>query len=124
MNTAAQAQLAWELADLVAPVASSSERTAAYVWIGAGDTYCAIDMLVRICVQRRVLLQAPTVRKLTALLNAYGTSEEGLRLESLLAALVTRSGVPEQVIPNADVNRSLARVGVKDPVIHHNWKET
>lgn len=92
MNAWEDAELAWELADLVRPSASRGQRMAIYAQIGAGDPHGAMETLLDICVRRSLVLPEPTVDKMTRLLSSYEPSE--IQLLRTLVGLLQTDGTP------------------------------
>ena len=74
-------ELAWELAEVGASHLDATERDNLYVAIGSGETFLAVESLIRAVVGIRVALRAETITRLLAWLDGYRDhpGEGGLR---------------------------------------------
>ena len=87
MKDWAESDLAWELAELVAPVLADRDRDELYVTIGSGSSYAAIDTLLQMIVQRRLPVSVALVARIDVWSNAYVHSGDAPRLHELLDAI-------------------------------------
>ncbi|MBV8179201.1 MAG: hypothetical protein JO045_10365 [Mycobacterium sp.] len=84
MQEWAEADLAWQLADLVAGRLSDVTRTAIFAELGAGESYRVIVKLLETSVQDRVSVPPELVARLQEWLDSHrGTGDEP-RLRALL----------------------------------------
>jgi hypothetical protein len=74
-------ELAWELAEVGASHLDATERDNLYVAIASGETFLAVESLMRAVVGNRVALHAETITRLRAWLDGYRDhpDERGLR---------------------------------------------
>lgn len=91
----AEAELAWDLAELVADRISERDRRRLYTSIGAGDCYAAICTLLETLVNARVQMSVGLTARINAWLDAYQHHEDAAGLRELLGA-IQASGLPRR----------------------------
>lgn len=118
MQNAEETSLAWTLADLAQPRLSVSERSRVYLALGAGDTFSAIQMLLKLLSAKQIPLRADLARRLTTWLGAYANHQEEQNLRRLIecylvpdasAALPTIPGAPARKHHDTDALNNLVR---------------
>jgi hypothetical protein len=74
-------ELAWELAEVGASHLDATERDNLYVAIASGESFLAVESLMRAVVGNRVALRAETITRLLAWLDGYRDhhGQRGLR---------------------------------------------
>jgi hypothetical protein len=80
----AEADLAWQLAELVAGRLSAVERSATFGELGAGESYRVIVKLLEASVQARVSVPHEVLATLHEWLESYRGSGDEPRLRALL----------------------------------------
>lgn len=80
----AEADLAWQLAELVAGRLSDVSRTAIFAELGAGESYPVIVKLLETSVHDRVPVPPQLVARLHEWLHSYRGGEDEPRLRALL----------------------------------------
>ena len=80
----AEADLAWQLADLVAGRLSDVSRTAIFAELGTGESYPVIVKLLETSVHDRVPVPPQLVARLHEWLDSYRGGEDEPRLRALL----------------------------------------
>jgi hypothetical protein len=112
VQNAEETSLAWTLADLARPRLSVSERSRVFLAVGAGDTFSAIRMLLKLLSAKQIPLRADLARRLTTWLGAYANHQEEQNLRRLIecylvpdasAALPTIPGAPARKHHDTDV---------------------
>lgn len=71
-----EVNLAWALIDVARPHLDIYERNHIFVRVGAGDTYAAIRLLVKLVADKQILLRPQLVHLCTTWLDSYGFHEE------------------------------------------------
>ena len=87
-----EAELAWELVQIVGPYLGANERSAAYVAIGAGDSFSAIFSLMRVAVDKRLELPSDLAERFLPWLDAYVGNDDETYLRGAIAELTLRPG--------------------------------
>jgi hypothetical protein len=82
-----ESDLAWELADAIGPLLAERDRVQLYATIGSGDSYTAIDALLRTMADQLLPMPAEFIPKLAGWLDAYVHSDDAPRLLELLCAI-------------------------------------
>jgi hypothetical protein len=91
----AEAELAWELAELVADRISEQDRRGLYTSIGAGDSYTAIYTLLETLVNARVQMSVGLTARINVWLDAYQHHDDAAGLQELLGA-IQANGLPHR----------------------------
>ena len=91
----AEAELAWELAEVVADRISEHDRRGLYTSIGAGDSYAAICTLLETLVNARVQMSVGLTSRIIVWLDAYQHHDDAAGLRELLGA-IQASGLPHR----------------------------
>jgi hypothetical protein len=79
-----ETDLAWALADAARPHLAASERNRVFVTVGAGDTFAAIGILLKLLSAKRIPLRADLVRRCTTWLDTYSHHEAEQHLRRLI----------------------------------------
>ena len=79
-----EAKLAWAVAEAAKPYLSAMERNAAFVAIGAGDTFAAIRGLLRSVEIKRISLGPHLLQQCRTWLRGYGGHEDERHLRRLI----------------------------------------
>lgn len=87
MDDWAESDLAWELAEVISPLLTDSDRTQLYATLGSGNAYTAITMLLQTSARDRHPLPLPLVNRLGGWLDGYAHSDEAPVLRELLTAI-------------------------------------
>jgi hypothetical protein len=87
-----EAELAWELAQIVEPYLGVDQRHATYVAIGIGECFSAIFSLMRVAVDKRVELPNDLAERFLRWLDAYVGSDDETYLRGAIAELTLRQG--------------------------------
>jgi hypothetical protein len=86
-----EAKLAWALIDATKPYLSIRERNFAFVTTGGGDTFAAIDGLLRLIAAKRIPLQPQLAQLCDRWFDSYAFPEDRQQL---------RRSIEGAVIPN------------------------
>lgn len=91
MQQVQEANLAWSLIDAAKPSLDARERNHVFVSIGAGDSFTAIRILLKLIAGKRIPLQPRLVQLCDAWLEAYVLHEDYERLRFLVGGLTFTS---------------------------------
>lgn len=83
-----ECELAWNLADAVREQVSPEERTAIYTLLGSSDYLSAIELILRVMIQRGMPLPAPLIVRLRLWMRGYDRERE---FKPMLASLARRT---------------------------------
>ena len=81
------AQLAWLLADAAASCLNDDDRATAFVELGCGEHYLAIERILTAIIASRTILPVTVLPALTTWLHGYHTSPMEPRLRKLISAV-------------------------------------
>lgn len=84
VNAWTESDLAWELAEAVAPLMPEADRAAVYATIGAGNSFTAISSLLEASVDLSCVLSAELLSHLGNWRDAYVNDDGATRLHRLL----------------------------------------
>jgi hypothetical protein len=90
-----ETNLAWALVDAARPHLAESERSRVFVAVGAGDTFAAIRILLKLLSAKRIPLRADLVRRCTTWLGTYSRHEEEQHLRRLIECLLSNESMPD-----------------------------
>jgi hypothetical protein len=79
-----EADLAWELADVISPLLDEHDRHQLYATIGSGDSYTGIDTALQTIAHQSWPLPTALISKLHDWLHAYAQSDDAPRLHELI----------------------------------------
>ena len=85
----AESELAWDLAETVAPLLPTPDRAAIYATLGAGYSYTAITTLVQASARGGYSLPARLTDRLAEWLGPYTHSHDAAQLQQFLNAIKT-----------------------------------
>jgi hypothetical protein len=83
-----ETSLAWALIEAVKPQLNAVERNHVFVILGAGDTFLAIRLLLKLIAAKQILLRPHLVRLCSTWLDAYALHEEQENLRRLIEGLL------------------------------------
>jgi hypothetical protein len=86
MQNVEETNLAWALIEAAKPHLSEPECYSLFVNVGAGETFEAICVLLKLVAAKRIPLQAGLVRRCTVWLDTYARHDEEKHLRSLIEA--------------------------------------
>lgn len=89
MDSRAEADLAWDLADSIDHLLSDHDRAQIYITIGAGSAYAAIATMLGAIVRGEWPVSPPLAVRIADWLRAYTYSDDAARLRKLLDAVGT-----------------------------------
>ncbi|MUL68185.1 hypothetical protein BOO86_27190 [Mycobacterium sp. CBMA 234] len=92
-----EANLAWSLIEAVKPQLDERERNHVFISVGAGDSFTAIRILVKLIAVKQIPLQPQVIQLCATWLEAYALHEDHERLQLLIEGFAP-----------ADKHRSLA----------------
>jgi hypothetical protein len=81
------ADMAWLLADAAAVYLTGYERTMAFVELGSGENYLAIERILNAAMSSRMTLPVPVFDGLTRWLDGYAGSPEEPQLRTMLTEI-------------------------------------
>lgn len=84
-----EANLAWALIDATKPYLSIRERNFAFVTTGAGDTFAAIDGLLRLTAAKRIPLRPQLAQLCDRWLDSYAFHEDRQHLRRCIEGVLT-----------------------------------
>jgi hypothetical protein len=90
-----ETNLAWALVDAARPHLAASERNRVFVTVGAGDTFAAIRILLKLLSAKRIPLRADLVRRCTTWLGTYSRHEEEQHLRRLIECFLSNEAMPD-----------------------------
>ena len=88
MRCIQETDLAWALMDAAAPQLTAVERDHIFVTLGAGDTFLAIRLLLKLITAKHIPLQLDLAQRCTGWLNSYALHEEQENLRRLIDRLM------------------------------------
>lgn len=86
-----EADLAWSLIEAAKPELDIRERHHVFVSVGAGDSFTAIRILVKLIVDKRIALQPSVIQLCIRWLEAYVLHEDHECLRALVERFTVRS---------------------------------
>lgn len=102
-----EANLAWSLIDVAKPQLTAHERNHVFVSVGAGDTFTAIRILLKLIAVKGIPLQPSLVQRCVTWLEAYVLHEDHERLRQLIDGFSTARTVPVAVENGRKLERSI-----------------
>ena len=87
MDDAAEADLAWDLADLACTLIPEADRVQLYITIGAGYNYSAINTLLGAVGGSDLTLTDALAARLDDWLSSYAHDSDAPRLKALIDSL-------------------------------------
>jgi hypothetical protein len=87
MQNVQETNLAWALVEAAKPQLSADERSGVFVIIGAGDTFAAIRILLKLVVVKQIPLRADLLQRCSNWLDPYAHHQEEQELRRLIARL-------------------------------------
>ncbi len=87
MNDWDASDLAWALADAIAPLLADGDRARIYAIVGSGESDTAIGIVLQTVARRGLSLPPELIAKLADWLGAYAHSDDASRLQRLLRAI-------------------------------------
>lgn len=87
MKHVQEADLAWSLIDVAKPKLDGRERNHVFVSVGAGDSFTAIRILIKLIADKQIPLPTWLVQLCARWLDAYVLHEDHQRLHVLIGAL-------------------------------------
>lgn len=87
MNTG---QIAWRLADELTPRLAEVERATAFVELGSGDDWSAINLMLTLAVRGRLALSEALRSDLVRWLNDHAANPDSQAISALLAQVHRR----------------------------------
>ena len=82
-----QHELAWDLAQLLGHLLNQIERTTMYMTLGAGETYQTIAMLLRLALNKHILLTRELIDDIERWLRGYVGTDEEVEIRVLIDGL-------------------------------------
>ena len=82
-----QHELAWDLAQLLGHLLNQIERTTMYMTLGAGETYQTIAMLLRLALNKQILLTRELIDDIERWLRGYVGTDEEVEIRVLIDGL-------------------------------------
>lgn len=82
-----ETNLAWSLIDAVKPELNARERNHVFICVGAGDSFTAIRILLKLIEAKHIPLAPPLVHLCVEWLEAYVSHQDHDRLELIIADL-------------------------------------
>jgi hypothetical protein len=83
-----ETNLAWALIEAVKPQLKAVERNHVFVILGAGDTFIAIRLLLKLVAAKQILLRPHLAEQCSTWLDAYALHEEQENLRRLIEGLL------------------------------------
>jgi hypothetical protein len=102
-----ETSLAWTLADLARPRLSVSERSRVFLAVGAGDTFSAIRMLLKLLSAKQIPLRADLAKRLTSWLGAYANHQEEQNLRRLIECYLVPDASALPTIPGTPAPKTM-----------------
>ena len=93
VRCAQETDLAWALIDTAKLQLEAVERDRIFVILGAGDTFLAIRLLLKLIAAKQILLRPHLVQLCSKWLDAYALHEEAENLRRLIEGLLIGSSV-------------------------------
>ena len=119
MRCTQETNVAWALIDAVKPKLTAAERKHVFVILGAGDTFLAIRLLLKMIGTKQIMLRPHLVRQCSTWLDTYMLHEEYDSLRCLIEGLLIGDAVL-----CADARREVATIvnarAVRDKA---NWRK-
>jgi hypothetical protein len=88
MRCTQETNLAWVLLEAVKPQLNAVERNHVFVILGAGDTFSAIRLLLKLIAGKQILLRPSLVQLCSTWLDLYALHEEQADLRRLIDGLL------------------------------------
>lgn len=117
MQHVQETNLAWSLIEAVAPELNARERNHVFICVGAGDSFTAIRILLKLIEVKHIPVSASLFQLCVEWLEAYVLHEDHDRLELILADLTLTRTDPR---PWASIRcmRSPASVAIAPDIYH------
>lgn len=93
MQYSTEANLAWSLIDAAKPALDARERNHVFVSVGAGDSFTAMRILLKLIATKQIALQLSLIQSCAKWLDAYALHEDHERLRQLIECFAVRAGV-------------------------------
>jgi hypothetical protein len=87
LSIISEADMAWLLADAADVYLSGYERTMAFIELGSGEHYLAIERILTAAMSSRMILPMAVLDGLTRWLDGYAGSPEEPQLRTMLAEI-------------------------------------
>jgi hypothetical protein len=84
MQNVEETNLAWALIEAAKPHLGEHERYSVFVIVGAGETFTAISVLLKLVAAKQIPLRADLVRRCTAWLDTYARHKAEQHLRRLI----------------------------------------
>ncbi|MGV0050594.1 hypothetical protein ACRU43_15320 [Mycobacterium colombiense] len=94
MRNAVETNLAWTFIEAVKPHLSEPERYRVFITIGAGDTFAAIRLLLKLAAANNIPLRADLVRRCVIWLDTYAHHDEQQHLRPIIEGYLTPGPAP------------------------------
>ncbi|TLH58171.1 hypothetical protein C1S79_27985 [Mycolicibacterium phocaicum] len=102
--------LAWSLIDMAKPQLDARERSHVFISVGAGDSFTAIRILLKLIADKQIPLPPQLVQLCTGWLEAYSLHEDHERLHLIIEGLtvVAINRRPRTIVRSVTCTRQLA----------------
>ncbi|MUL65806.1 hypothetical protein BOO86_15125 [Mycobacterium sp. CBMA 234] len=127
MQQVQETNLAWSLIDAAEPQLDARERHHVFVSVGAGDSFTAIRILLKLIAVKQIPLQPRLVQICTGWLEAYVLHEDYERLRFLIEGLTaTATNLrPRAIVRSITCTRNpAAALAIAVDVYHHRGSVT
>ncbi|MDH6242651.1 hypothetical protein [Mycobacterium sp. OTB74] len=115
-----EANLAWSLIEAAKPELAPRERNHVFVSVGAGDSFTAIRILLKLIADKQIPLSPRMVQRCTTWLEAYALHEDHERLQLNIDGLkVTAAGrKPRAIVRSLTCKRNSAALAIAADAHH------
>lgn len=106
MANVQETNLAWAVVEAVKPHLSVRDRSHVFVAVGAGDTFHAIRILLKLASLKGIPMPVELIQRCVSWLNGYGLGEDAQNLRQLVVGASTLDAANSTAALVGDASRT------------------